>query len=90
MLLIKNMEMPKSCGKCPFNATFPNTGLKNGVCNDLHLPFRRHPHCPLVEIVVCKHCQYWHNDGITTTCDKNIGHGFPEDHFCADGKRKEE
>jgi hypothetical protein len=23
-----------------------------------------------------------------TTCDKNIGHGFPRDHFCPDGKRK--
>lgn len=53
------MEIPKNCSKCPFSATFPDTGLKNGVCNDLHLPFKRHPYCPLVEIVTCKDCKWW-------------------------------
>ena len=28
-------------------------------------------------------------DGRVTTCDKNIGHGFPKDYFCADGERRE-
>ena len=50
MIAIKDMEMPKGCNKCPFKATFPNTGLKNGVCNDLHILTKRHPYCPLVEI----------------------------------------
>jgi hypothetical protein len=89
MIGIKNMEIPKNCSKCPFSATFPNTGLKNGVCNDLHLPFKRHPYCPLVEIVTCKNCKYWHDDGIVTTCDRNIGNGFPQDHYCADAERRE-
>lgn len=28
--------------------------------------------CPLVEIVTCKDCKHWHNDGIMTTCDKTL------------------
>lgn len=39
-------------------------------------------------LVRCKDCKYWHDDGIMTTCDKNIGHGFPSDYFCADGERR--
>lgn len=41
------------------------------------------------EIVTCKNCKYWHDNGISSTCDKNIGHGFPEDYFCANGERKQ-
>lgn len=41
-----------------------------------------------VPIVRCKDCMFWHDDGIITTCDVNIGHGFAENWFCADGKRK--
>jgi len=55
MVEIKGMtKLPKNCNKCQFGAVFPNTGLKNGVCNDLHLPFIRHPYCPLVEVVTNK------------------------------------
>lgn len=94
MLLIKDMEMPKSCRKCPSKATFPNTGLKNGVCNDLHLPFRRHPYCPLIEIVTCEHCKYRHIDEDLhgSHCERYHNVRFPvyNDFWCADGKRKEE
>lgn len=79
-----NMEMPKSCGKCPFRATFPNTGLKNGVCNDLHLPFKRHPYCPLTEIVTCCDCIY----GVFGEC-KKFHHYTMKDDFCNFGKRRE-
>lgn len=86
MIAIEGMEMPKSCRKCPFKATFPDTGLKNGVCNDLHLPFKRHPYCPLTEIVTCNDCK--HN--VNNRCDK--GHRFrmrePSTFSCIDAERK--
>ena len=96
MLLIKNMEMPKSCRKCPSKATFPNTGLKNGVCNDLHLPFRRHPYCPLIEVVTCKDCINWNKDlsPQTPTAKEHhfcsiMGCCTPDNFYCAANKKKE-
>ena len=44
----------------------------------------------LVEVVRCKDCRYWLDDGIMTTCDKNIGNGYDAEYYCADGKRKEQ
>lgn len=96
MIAIKDMEMPKSCSKCPFKATFPNTGLKNGVCNDLHIPFKRHPYCPLVEIITCNGCKYWNKDSSPRVPDNKEYHFCPimdcntaEDFYCADGERRE-
>jgi hypothetical protein len=96
MIAIKGMEeIPKNCSKCPFSATFPNTGLKNGVCNDLHLPFKRHPYCPLIEIVTCKDCKYnayetkiKGDESIKIFCRKNKTYRCI-DGFCSDGKRRE-
>jgi hypothetical protein len=92
MLVIKDMELPKSCKKCPFKAMFPNTGLKNGVCNDLHLPFKRHQYCPLIEIITCKDCKYYRNrDGdewCTTHSFKDNKFFVREDYHCADAERK--
>lgn len=92
MLAIKCMKIPKSCGKCPFKATFPSIGLKNGVCNDLHLPFKKHPYCPLTEIVTCKDCKYYRSkDGdewCTTHSFKDNKFWVREDYYCADGERK--
>lgn len=92
MIAIKDMEMPKSCSKCPFSATFPNIGLKNGVCNDLHLPFNRHPYCPLVEIVTCKDCEHCRFESVEGMpyywCDKD-DRVTSEDYYCADGERRE-
>ena len=39
------------------------------------------------KIVTCKDCKHWHDDGIMTTCDKNIGNGFTKDYYCTDGER---
>lgn len=91
MIAIKSMKnIPKSCSECE---------LKSGsYCyhkkppydlNGINVLKERASNCPLVEIVTCKDCKYWHDDGIMTTCDKNIGHGFPRDHYCADGERRE-
>ena len=42
-----------------------------------------------VPVVRCKDCKYWHNDGIMTTCDKNIGNGYDAEYYCANGERKD-
>ena len=92
MLAIKNMQMPKKCSECQFSTI---TYMDNRKCKisencytikytDNNIP----TDCPLVEIVTCKDCKHWHDDGIMTTCDKNIGHGFPKDHYCADAERR--
>ena len=47
------------------------------------------PPADVVEIVRCKDCKYWHDDGIMTTCDKNIGNGYDAEYYCADGERKD-
>jgi hypothetical protein len=96
MIAVKGMEMPKSCALCErFEGACKYTDFGD-------YQTKRNPSCPLVEIVTCKDCRYWHDDGITTIClqsshpsalcytfDKSIGHGFPKDHFCADGERRE-
>ena len=88
-----NTKMPKSCWRCKF--CYDNKGYYCAINNNLlaysivDIPSERPSNCPLVEIITCEDCKYWHDDGITTTCDKNIGHGFPKDHYCADAERKE-
>ena len=84
MIAIKDMEeIPKSCSDCDF--------CHGHLCKRTGIDIVANPkdNCPLVEIITCKDCKYWHDDGITTTCDKNIGHGFPKDHYCADAERRE-
>ena len=91
MIAIKGMTMPKSC--CEFHE---DTGmvlhcpLYNSCDKRTTIKVNFKPiDCPLVEIVTCKDCKHWHDDGIMTTCDKNIGYGFPQDYFCADAERRE-
>ena len=47
----------------------------------------KHKFLEKTRIVRCRDCKYWHNHGITTTCDRNAGNDFPSDWFCADGER---
>lgn len=96
MIAIKGAEMPKHCMTCEFHDQMYNrcnighfeTGAKFIKGDDKW--YFKHPNCPLVEIVTCEECEHWHDDGVMTTCDKNIGHGFPRDHYCADAKRREQ
>ncbi len=87
MIAIKGKKIPKNCVECH------NLGLQWALgCQFIYSGCAncgRHPDCPLVEIVTCKDCKYWKDNGIITTCEKNIGNGFPRDYFCASGKRKE-
>lgn len=80
MIAIKGMEeMPENCFECCLTASECHVSMFRED--------RRADGCPLVEIVTCKNCKYWHDNGIMTTCDKTIGNGFPKDYYCADGKR---
>ena len=90
MIAIKNMGMPTSCKECMLNnVDSPWFGLCRTTGNNvIEYKDSKHLDCPLVEIVTCKDCKYWHDDGIMTTCDKNIGNGLPRDYFCADGERR--
>lgn len=92
MIAIKGMEIPKSCSECMLNnVDSPWFGLCRTTGNNvIEYKDSRHPDCPLVEIVTCKDCRYWHDSGISSTCDKNIGHGFPKDYYCADAERREQ
>ena len=94
MIAIKDMEMPKNCADCNMGTCNDSVESCNYVCS-INLKYidinesERSENCPLVEIVTCQNCKHWHDDGIMTTCDKNIGHGFLSCHFCADAERKE-
>ena len=90
MIAIKGMEMPKSCHwDCPLCNEDGGACMLGVYDTKTDTKKERAKNCPLVEIVTCKDCKYWHDDGIMTTCDKNIGHGFPQDYFCADAERRE-
>ena len=94
MVAVKGIKMPKSCMECDFRKSDPFSSevyCNKLSCNENIIIYEdeRLDNCPLVEIITCKDCKYWHDDGITTTCDKNIGHGFPKDHYCADAERRE-
>ena len=82
VIAIKEIEMPENCSDCDL--------CHGHICKISGTDIVTNPkgNCPLVEIVTCKDCKHWHDDGIMTTCDKNIGNGFPKDYYCADGERR--
>ena len=41
-----------------------------------------------IKIVRCKECKHWHEGEWYSTCDKNIGHGYEADFFCAYGEKR--
>lgn len=87
MIAIPNMDKP-NCQKC--------------IDDCLNIPLDCYPDeygenrkgekivCPLIDIVQCNECKYWHEGEWYNTCDKHIGNGFPSDYFCGDGKRRSE
>lgn len=86
MIAIKGIEMPKSCAECRVRHECKVADEWDefdwnsvGRCEG----------CPLIEIVTCQNCKHWHDDGIMTTCDKNIGNGFPKDYYCADAESED-
>ena len=54
-ILIKGMDMPKSCEECKFeSAQYVNNYCRRAYCS-LGADYE---HCPLIEIVTCKECEY--------------------------------
>lgn len=89
---IPNMDKPKECKECQWYLDFYIEDEQvGGLCTITEKDDKENT-CPLIEIdlVRCGECKHWHDDGIMTTCDKHIGHGFPSDYFCADGERRAE
>ena len=100
MIVIKNMEMPKSCIDCPL--TYPRWDFNIGCkcCKAIighHEEYgeyktTRHPDCPLVKIVTCKECDYCRFELVEGMpyywCDKD-NCVTSEDFYCGNGERRE-
>lgn len=82
MIAIKSMEnIPRSCIECPLRMLDKCYHLKSACkLNEFDIFEERPKGCPLVEIVTCKDCKYWNNDGF----------GIDDEYFCAKGERKEQ
>ena len=104
-ILIKGMEMPKSCMDCPFKGfdrakgrgnicTINDSITLHAVLDGIDVKFVRMGDCPLVPVVRCKDCkwrkkEFGWNGKEYWVCDK-LHHGFTDDFYCADGERKDD
>ena len=64
------------------------TGYRMAHDHIMEIIIRCIPTVDAVEVVRCKDCRFWHNDGIMTTCDRLFGNGYEANWFCANGERK--
>lgn len=64
-------------------------GYRKASDHIAELIMRTNPTVDAVEVVRCRNCRFWHNDGIMTTCDRMIGNGYEANWFCANGERKD-
>lgn len=75
-IIIKGMDMPKSCAECIFNDGHGYCWLVVDV------------ECPLVEIVQCKECENF--NPMTHGCNRSPSvEPWWEDDFCSYGERSE-
>ena len=84
MVIIKDMEMPKSCKKCPMSHPVFGDGWETWCSltkKNVATPNHR---CPLTEVVTCKDCKHRRGE----VC-RNYRHIINDDFFCADAERKE-
>ena len=79
---IPNMSKPKFCKCKEYNCFAWDDEKFKCKITEWKKP------CPLIEIVTCGECKYWHEHEWYNTCDKHIGHGFEDDYFCKDGERR--
>lgn len=95
MVAIKGMEMPENCALCErFLGACKYTDFGD-------YQTERNPSCPLVEIVTCKDCKHRekvHPSYLSNKKDEvyfctlqsdEYCYEVEDDHFCADGKRRE-
>lgn len=89
-VIVRGMDMPKSCRNCLFECYYENLGGHTCDClektvDDNERWDKRLDGCPLVEIVTCKDCKH-NKNGICP----NYRHFVDDNFYCADGERKEE
>ena len=65
-ILIKGIDMPKSCNGCEFNYYLEGGSYEWWECVILHDDINqfdtRRTDCPLIDIVHCKECIHFHYD----------------------------
>lgn len=88
MVIIKNLEMPKSCYDCELhNYHFCNI-TRNLV--EKHIDDgTRAEDCPLEKLVTCKECKHMERDGFTCRCEFN-GDIVSEDDYCQGARERGE
>ena len=95
-ILIKDMEMPKTCEDCNLESLCSLWIESRRLCGfeDHKGATIRHPNCPIDEVVHCKDCKYAHMtyEGKCKYCDcwKEDGDALylDGDFFCGFGERK--
>lgn len=83
-ILIKGMEMPKNCDDCFLGDYYCE---KCEHEDGYHMAGGRPYHCPLVEVVRCKDCEF--NDDGYRCPFREAGWGYAPDRYCSFGERKE-
>ena len=89
-ILIKGMDMPKSCGECRFHINEIKIGSKSYLCNPYCFATQSKEKgnlCPLIEIVTCGECTRSGTDGENTFCMWQGALRQPTD-FCSYGERR--
>jgi hypothetical protein len=93
MLVIKDMELPKSCLLCPLidNDGWYSCDIKPEARTVIEYDQRAND-CPLVEIVTCKNCKHlFHIEDVpkVLVCGKHNCQQVSRNFYCADGERRE-
>lgn len=93
MVIIKDMEMPKSCKKCPMSHPVFGDGWETWCSLTKQNVATPNHKCPLTEVVTCKDCKYFERltclGGQCVCPTKTYINDTTNDFFCKDGERKE-
>ena len=87
MIAIPNMSKPKDCKECQWHLDFYIEDEQvGGLCTITEKDDKENT-CPLIEIVECKDCKWFINEGSVTICDTHETYIEPTD-FCSYGERR--
>ena len=94
MIAIPNMEKPRSCFECPMQfggmCYVAPSEIESTIAEtvqELREMGGKPNWCPLIEIVECKDCKWFINEGSVTICDTHEQYIEPTD-FCSYGERR--